>query len=336
MARDMNLDAIRGVCIIFVVWGHTIHRFAEKGSEAQMLLGALILLIRPLLAVFLFLSGYLAREVFDAAYLGQRLKRLLIPYLIASLFTYPFKYAVGIPVDWVRWPLDILIGNSFMLYYYIFAVVMVTLFHYLLIRIKVLPTYIHLVTLGCLILNLIHFEVFAEMWRPLLGNYEASTFMLHRSLFTWAIYYFVGMSVRRAGLLNYARENKAALRVIWGATAVMILWVYFTGDYRFSSTAPLATTTTIGSIFSLTTLMAALTLPFTHRRLAFLGRISMFIFLYHMFAVYTFRWAVHQITDQHYWWLGAVSWIVSTLVTVGLYYLGRAMLGKKAPLYLGG
>ena len=120
-ARDQTLDLMRGLALLGVVVIHTFYRFAEPGPE-RLLFALPALLARPCIALFLFCSGYLTRPDGRSGPLLQRLKRLAVPYLFFSLLAYPFKLWVKIPFDPALIPLDLVMGNTMDIYYYLLVI----------------------------------------------------------------------------------------------------------------------------------------------------------------------------------------------------------------------
>ncbi|MGH0028362.1 MAG: acyltransferase family protein [Myxococcota bacterium] len=78
---------------------------------------------------FLFASGFLyaTRERVAGSTLRGRLRRILLPYLLASLLAQAFRAATGHEGGVGDWWLDLLIGASFGPYYYVFVIVCLVL-----------------------------------------------------------------------------------------------------------------------------------------------------------------------------------------------------------------
>jgi peptidoglycan/LPS O-acetylase OafA/YrhL len=121
--RLAPIDVIKTVCIGLVV---AIHAMGEPGNAAEDYFGQLSRVAVPM---FLAISGWLhaTEEPIPWKRTLGRLKRLLIPYLIASILAEYYLASRGEPRSALRILHDLMLGDAFGPYYYVFAIVTMTL-----------------------------------------------------------------------------------------------------------------------------------------------------------------------------------------------------------------
>lgn len=117
--RYSQIDICKGIGIVLVVLGHALKQTGSSNTAVKALISVIYSFHMPL---FFMLSGFVSLKILELAdrkqrlaYIGQRAKRLLIPYAVMSLLYIPLKiwmsaYAI-VPYTWKdTW--RILIGDS--------------------------------------------------------------------------------------------------------------------------------------------------------------------------------------------------------------------------------
>lgn len=120
--RFAEIDALKSVGILTVVLIHSVRAPFDPGiSTLEIWLGHLTRFAVP---AFLMSSGFLYAGVpATGARTLQRLRRIGIPYLAASLLGQLWWAAHGEPTETGHWASDLLLGASMGPYYYIFVLV---------------------------------------------------------------------------------------------------------------------------------------------------------------------------------------------------------------------
>jgi surface polysaccharide O-acyltransferase-like enzyme len=120
--RFAEIDALKSVGILTVVLIHSVRApFDPTVSGIEIWLGHLTRFAVP---AFLVASGFLYAGVpATAQRTRQRLRRIGVPYLAASLLGQLWWLAHGESSETGYWPLDLLFGSSMGPYYYVFVIV---------------------------------------------------------------------------------------------------------------------------------------------------------------------------------------------------------------------
>ena len=121
--RLAPIDVLKTVCIALVV---VIHAVKEPGNATEDYFGHLMRFAVPM---FLAISGWLyaTEEPIPWKRTLGRLKRLLIPYLVASMLAEYYWASRGESRSASRILHDLVFGDAFGPYYYVFAIVTMTL-----------------------------------------------------------------------------------------------------------------------------------------------------------------------------------------------------------------
>jgi surface polysaccharide O-acyltransferase-like enzyme len=132
--RLVPIDVLKGVGIVSVVWIHATSdpAIGEPGLHERYLLQ----LSRFAVPGFLAVSGYLyaTREPVPLAATLGRLRRVLVPYLLASALAQLYWWALGTPHTPPRILRELLDASSFGPYYYVFVITTMILLTPLLAR----------------------------------------------------------------------------------------------------------------------------------------------------------------------------------------------------------
>jgi surface polysaccharide O-acyltransferase-like enzyme len=119
--RYVEIDVLKLVAIVTVVLIHGVRPPWDPAlSPTEVWLGHLTRFAVP---AFLFASGFLyaTRDAVPAATTLRRLRRVLVPYLLASLGAQLWWHALGQTSPGGHLALDLLFGSSFGPYYYVFV-----------------------------------------------------------------------------------------------------------------------------------------------------------------------------------------------------------------------
>ena len=125
-ARLPEVDFLKAAGIIVIPLIHSLRALWDPNvsSVERWLLFA----TRFAVPSFLFVSGYLvAGEQVSLGRIGARLRRLVVPYAIATIAAEVFFAAHGRPVTVGSAALDLLFGSALGPYYYVFIAVILTL-----------------------------------------------------------------------------------------------------------------------------------------------------------------------------------------------------------------
>ncbi len=332
--RDQTLELMRGLAIVGVLVIHTFYRFAEPGAE-RIAFALPALIARPCIALFLFCSGYFARMGGSTEKFRYRLRRLILPYLFFSLFAYPFKEAVGIPFETALIPLDLVLGNTMGIYYYVLVIFYIHLLEWLLSRKGILPKHLYLVFFIFLALNFLFTSLFDPLWAKFGGPGRYHLFIIWRSPFIWPCFFFLGTVARTGGLRSWAGRNRALLFWLWLAGAAAICLVFISGIYPTRTPAFLGYNSPLGTVYSLAAIFFLLTFNSCPGWLKSLSRLSYPVYLSHIFFVYTWRWLIREYVDQPSAWLGPLGLPLALAGSLGVYWLARIALGPRSKWVVG-
>ena len=334
--RDATLDWMRAVAILAVLVIHSATRYA--GSPLEERIGVWLALVsRPAIAVFLFLSGALF-VVGPGGHvpLGRRLRRVVLPYLFFSLFALVSTYREQLAPTLLEHPqqllADVALGNTFGIYYFVFVIVCLYLLGDVALRLGLLPPHSS-ATLGVtLLLNVLHVTYGAALWRLLGGSPDAFGFYADRSPLVWGAFFFLGVWYRQHGAGLRLHERRWAVRTAW-IIALALYSALFVGGA--SATSSYGYHSLIGTAFSLSTVSFLLTYRVRHAVITFLSGASYYLYLSHIFFVYSMASYVQEYHIPPSLWLSLVSFLVSLLAPIGLYLAVRRLVRRDTRLLLG-
>jgi peptidoglycan/LPS O-acetylase OafA/YrhL len=323
---------MRGIAIISVV---VIHSFGKLDTNPGPGLNVswLLTYTRPCIALFLFASGYFFRMNASGAYLGSRLKRIIIPYLFFSLLALIYQTRlVHLPDLVISKPLvvigNMIIGNTWGAYWFIPALLLCYLLGFLFLRgdrSRVLR-----VTLIFLVINLLH----AAYYDAVIAHYNLQGNPLvwlysYRFFPTWPFYFFLGTLFREYNLRIYLEGHRRVVLGVWLGVFLVYNLLFFArivpeGGYN----------SIIDTLASVTAIAGLLVLPLQPPVLAVLGQYSYPIYLSHYFFV-SFGWyvAVTFLGVQPLW--QAVMVLAFALVgPLVLIVLSQKFLGSRTKTLL--
>ncbi len=125
--RYAEIDALKAAGIVAVILIHSMRaELAPSISPLEVWLGHVTRFGVP---AFLFASGvlYATRSRVRAGTTGRRLRRILVPYTMASLLAQGWHHGVGLPTTTGSPVTDLLLGASFAPYYYVLEITVLVL-----------------------------------------------------------------------------------------------------------------------------------------------------------------------------------------------------------------
>ena len=179
---------IRGICMLAVIIGHCLQGAYGTGFYATVVGRTSI---NFTVSVFVFMSGYFTKteKVWEHGYRKQRLKRLLIPYLLWNILYTVKNMVLADEMNLRRWIIDFIVGKASAPLYYILVLVQLTLLTPCIIKIrqkKIWGKLLYLLTPLYL--------VFVYGYNMTLGKRP----YLYETLFpAWFLFYLLGMDCRK-------------------------------------------------------------------------------------------------------------------------------------------
>lgn len=190
--RYAEVDWIKAVGIVTVVVIHALRpTWSPHASDFETWLTHQLRFAVP---GFLFCTGFLQARASGAgaAPIGPQLRRLLVPYLVASIGAFAYEASQGQSLDVEEVAIDLLTGSAFLHYYYVFVAAMLVIVTPIATRASHRTL---VVWTGLLLLAqaLWYASTYSE-WESLLK--PADQFWRLRSPVFWWSYFFVGWMVR--------------------------------------------------------------------------------------------------------------------------------------------
>jgi len=324
MERDHKLDFLRALAIIGVLVIHSIGRYAH--SEVESIIGGWFgLVARPCIAVFLFVSGVLFEKGQNMSYLRHRMRRVLYPYLFFSVFALVYEVGFNRINDIYEILLRICTGGIFNIYYFVFVIVCMYIMVFILDKLGILEKHITALLLVSLMINLLHVSYFKQICDFLEVKDKLKDYYHIRSLLIWSLYYLLGIYYRAFKLEKTILENKILIRVVWVSTFVFYSFLHFVrinniGGYN----------SVIGTTYSLTTILFLLTFDIRSKGIYFLRTTSYSIYLSHIFFVYALRDFAHISAIELPFGFGLISFILSLIGSLLVYYMGKLIFKSKS------
>jgi surface polysaccharide O-acyltransferase-like enzyme len=321
--RLLEVDLIKGVGIVVVVLIHSLRSFFDPGATAfESWLNEQLRFAVP---GFLVASGFLyaSREPIPWAVTVRRLRRIALPYLVASLGAQLYQAQTGASLGTTgSLAQDLLFGASFGPYYYVFHALLLVLLAPLLV-------YVPARAFALALVALLAVQLWLDVSRPLV-----SWFFMLRNPLRWWPYFLVGWWLRLYGpALRAALAERRA-----GALAATGLAVLGLGALPALDVAPAAARlATWLQIWASLGVLLALGAGRTTRpgALAYLSDASYAIYLFHLFALFAVRahWPpAPDALDAAALGAAFAAGLGSALALVAA---GRAALGPRARDWLG-
>ena len=228
-ARDSYFEFIRGLCIICVVFIHAQNGIAYKDGATFSWNYDYWLIFRQFInfpvAIFVFLTAYFTdiKKVEEKpwGYLGKRGKRLLIPFLVWSLFYTAISVVKqGFHIDIIKLGTNIIVGQASTPLYYIVVLIQLVLITPLLIR-CLKNKYLNLMAFLITPVYLILIYSFSYLAKHQIPHYEA--------VFpAWFIFYYTGLYIKiKAPVIRKKQRSIAkAITIVVGALIFSIAECY--------------------------------------------------------------------------------------------------------------
>jgi surface polysaccharide O-acyltransferase-like enzyme len=273
---------------------------------------------------FLFASGFLyagdPRPSWRGT--GKRLRRIVFPYLVASLAAQAWWAAKGISTETGSLWLDLLFGSSMGPFYYVFVITILVAFTPLFAR---LPAW--LLAVSCLV-------ALGTQWYVDVIGTQLIMFFQFRSPFLWWAYFLIGWLVR----LRHAQIERLALA--HRLPAALVLAAAIAVLSTVSGSGGSQETVRTAAWLNIYAILAALYLAGAGRRqsppaLRFLSDATYGIFLLHLFFVTAV--APHfppaplraELIPIAIPWLAGAAGSLATIVAL------RRLLGKRSRDWIG-
>jgi peptidoglycan/LPS O-acetylase OafA/YrhL len=334
MKRDHKLDFLRAVAIILILIIHSSIRYAN--TEIELFVGRWFgTFSLPGVGIFLFVSGALFKSTDDINYLKRRIKRVTFPYLFFSIFAIIYTLQNYTDGKLVKVVFNIVMGNTFGIYYFIFLIIVVYLTAFILVKWNILEKYIQFILLFSLMLSILHAQYFNEIWVIIKSAFNISEnwkrFYILRALPLYLPYFFFGVYYRLYNISNVVRENKSFIRGIWISVFIFYNLLYFLNVeeiYGYNSI--------IGTIYTLSTILLLLTLNIRRNHtIEYISKISYTMYLSHIFFVYTLIRIQNSYSIELPFWFTIVSFTLSFIGPIFIYQLGKLFFKERTYYILG-
>jgi peptidoglycan/LPS O-acetylase OafA/YrhL len=327
------MDWIRAIAIIFVLIIHSAHECVYTDQQ-ELIAGWFSTVTRPAIAMFLFISGYFFKEYPSFSYLLTRYKRVLIPYLFFSFLAilyqqriiYVFNYVVS---DWDTLFINLLIGYTWGVYWFIPLIIFVYSMAFLVLHFRFGQNLL-LLTLVLFVINLLHSAYYVPLIQSCgIEDNKLIWYYSYRFFISWPFFFFLGLLFRKYNIEKAITDYSGVIIFLWIATFLVVNALYFTGvglDMYNS---------VIGTIYSLATICLILLINLENRVITFISKISYLIYLAHYFFVTGFKAAEGILGIQWPFWFWLISFFVSLIGPMILYFLAKKILREKSSLVVG-
>ena len=327
--RFVEVDALKAIGIVTVILIHGVRPpWDPHLSDLEVWIGHLTRFAVP---AFLFCSGYLyaTAERVPLRVTLQRLRRVLVPYAIASAGAQLWIHAVGSQSPGGSLSRDLLFGASFGPYYYVFVITGLVLVTPVFASI---PRSLMIPLTGVLVA--VQWMVDAAVWlQPRFAWYEANAFFWHvRNPLLWWGYFALGwvLRVNRDTALHWIAPRRALLVAICAGAVAILTGVSGAGDpfLLVRSAAWLHVYAVIALIF----------VWFCGRResagsLRFLSDATYPVYLFHLFFLYAVQLAIPPSRGD---WISVLApWAAGLAGSLALVTALQRLLGRRSRDWIG-
>ena len=324
--RRVEIDALKAAGILTIVLIHSLRApWDPSVSTFEVWVGHATRFGVP---AFLCASGYLYARTSPVALATTlaRLRRIVVPYLVASLCAQVFRRWLELGEGPGNFWLDLLIGASFGPYYYVFVIAILVL---------VTPAFARLsrrtIAGMTLVLLAVQWGVDAAPWGiPLPIRWHI------RSPLLWWAYFLLGWSVRLYArpLAYQLARHRRALAVGFVASALLL-----TGASALEGFAPRLFVRTAAWLDVYAILGAIVVLSHGVERsppwLRFLSDATYAIYLFHLFFLLPVARLVPPAPDRAALGAIALPWLAGLLGSLLLVVVARALLGRHSRNWVG-
>jgi len=320
--RFAEIDALKSIAILTVVLIHSVRSPFKIGvTEFEVALGHLTRFAVP---AFLMASGFLyAGDRDPTAHVARRLRRILVPYLLASVVAHGYWRALGVNTETRSWLVDLLLGSSMGHFYYIFVLFWLVLFTPIFQR---LPR----AAMAVLTAGLIA----AQWWVDAATGILIPLFWYVRHPLVWWAYFCLGWVVRQhyPVVERWLVSWRAIAGVLLGITAIALgALCAREGPRLLVRTAAWLDVYVICSfIFCAFGGRERISRP-----LRYLSENSYPIYLFHLFFVYTLARQFPPTPFQLSLLPIALPWAAGVLGSIAFIAAMRALLGTRSRDWIG-
>jgi hypothetical protein len=337
-AYNLQFDMLRSLAIIAVLIIHSINRNTGYGP-VDSFFALVTLLVRPCIAVFLFLSGALFNiNPVNQSKLKNKCLKVIVPYLIFSLFAVYLLYGTKLfsltSKDIFQITFDILIGETFGIYYFVFIIVLMYIIGYFLVNNKRLYQNIIPILLFTLALNTLHTSYGFQLWSAITNNNNIISYSLYgnRSLFLWSCFFIAGIVYQKYNWQQYINKWRFELRLFWVSIFILYIVLFFSPlpkELIDGYHSP------IGTIYGFSTVFLLLTFSANSSRWKYLSERSYFIYLIHIFFVYGLLGSIRLLKVAPDAWVSVTSVFFSLSMSIAMYWICYRVLPPSKRWILG-
>lgn len=327
--RFVEVDALKAVGIVTVILIHGVRPPWDPSlSDLEVWIGHLTRFAVP---AFLFCSGslYATAHAVPWAVTGRRLRRVLVPYLVASAGAQLWIHWRGIPSPGGSVARDLLFGASFGPYYYVFVIAGLILLTPLLARI---PRSLMIPLTGALIA--VQWMVDAAVWLlPPFDWYRANPFFWHvRNPLLWWGYFALGwvLRVNRDTALHWIAPRRGLLVAVCAGAVAILTGLSGAGDpfLLVRSAAWLHVYAVIALVFVWSCGQRE-----SPAALRFVSDASYGVYLFHLFFLYAVQLAIPPARGD---WISVVApWAASLAGSLALVAGVQRLLGRRSRDWIG-
>lgn len=325
--RYLEIDVLKAVGVLAVILIHSVASWFEH--EASQLDRTIHVATRFAVPAFVVASGFLyaTLEPVPLRTTARRLRRILVPYLIASVLAQLWHMAQGEPRELSQVAFEFATGASFGPYYYVFVIV---------VLVCLTPLLAGANTRGLLLLwALILYPVISLYLLPdtLPDGGKGDLFWYARHPLHWLQYFLLGWLAHfhYDVLQGFAARHRATLA---GAFAVLVVALVFLAAPGEAEGSELAAWLNIYASVALVFVVAVgiqRIPPWLHR----LSDSSYAIYLFHLFFLYAAEVGLQAFGGVPHVMSIALAWAAGILGGVLLVVGARAALGARARTWLG-
>lgn len=322
--RFPEIDALKAAGIVTIVLIHALRAIWDPGvSELELWLGNVTRFGVP---AFLCASGFLyATAPADGATTWRRLRRILVPYFVASTAAQLWRWWDGRPYLGGSLLADLLLGSSLGPYYYVFVIAVLVVVTPGIAR---LPRPLFYAATGALLTSQWFVDA-ARVW-------PISYFWVTRNPLFWWGYFMLGWVARlhEAPLRAWLAPRRGAFVA---ALTVAVAFLALASTFEDLAPALLLRSATWLEIHATLALIAAVAsgtaaLP---RSLRALSDASYAIYLYHLFFLLTVQKLLPAPQGLVAWQAILLPWLAGLAGSLAVVFVGRRLLGPRSRDWIG-
>ena len=323
--RLVEIDALKAAGIVTIVLIHAMRpQWDPNASSLEIWIGHATRFGVP---AFLCASGFLYAQVSSRSFATTRarLRRILVPYLVASLLAQIFHlWRDQAPMTGSVW-MDLLIGASFGPYYYVFVIA---------ILVVVTPAFAQLSRRAVFALTA---AFVAAQWLMEIGTFGLMhlTWQIRNPMMWWA-YFLIGWSVRLHAepLSRIVASRRTALAA--GCTAAALL-LTAASALEGRVPGPLVRTAAWLDVYAILATITLLSRRFSRSPgwLRFVSDATYAIYLFHLFFVLMAQ-DLLPLPERHADLLRiALAWLAGLGGSLAVVMGARASLGRRSREWVG-